>query len=274
MLLSTCVLASFAAAAPAAASSLTVTEEPGRAGANPDVVTATYQADTPGYVRVYAIDKVTPCPASEQEMRSNPPYPESLDDAAVVQGSSTVKFRANVGPKSHLCGYLVDNSGATTAVSDTPVRSYVDVAGWNFLTFVSFELRGGNPEKGNAEILTMCGAGESGVSDEDCPLAGHLTLTVSDATRKKFHLKGRTVLKHDFSEFIPANGLAEGESGVKPKFKLYKDPYDLRKYIFTLKVTVTSPRRASYSYTGKFRNGGGIYGIRIGTWTPGHHEEG
>jgi hypothetical protein len=168
----------------------------------------------------------------------------------VKPGSSTDKFKVTLDfngrgggvQRSHLCSKL-ENGYGTTAVADTPLRTYAEVAGWG-----GFALAVWMDAPKHANYWIRCGAGTTRFSDLDCPLAGHVALTVSAATRKKFHLKSRKLFDADIDGVAPPSfPLMVNKAPLNFKFP------KPRGVPATLKVTLTKPRKATFSTTAKLR---------------------
>jgi hypothetical protein len=159
-------------------------------------------------VRILGYEVGSPCPAAPGA--GNPTY-ESENAFAPAQGSSTTQFKDPVPDVSHthLCGYLTTNqtpySPGSSIVTDAPLKTWSDVAGWN-AEAVLFWLGGGGHEY--FAFDPWCSAGKTGSADADCAYSGRARVTVSSKLREKLHLKSRTILDHRFSgvERVPGGG--------------------------------------------------------------------
>jgi hypothetical protein len=175
-----------------------------------------------------------------------------------VERADRVRLPGTAASSSHFCAALHENSRETEDV-DVPVHSYASVNPANFYALIQVFAT-------NLSYHVRCSAGSTGITDDPCPMAGHLALTVSSATRRKLHLSGRTIYATD----LKSNRWGAGADMYR--VRLTTNLPEPRGVPVTLKVTLTSPVARTFSYSGKIKNIGGSLGVVAATYayrTPG-----
>jgi hypothetical protein len=204
-------------------------------------------------------------------------------DNRVPQGSSSKDFRLLFKKltvaRSHVCAYLHTSKPPpdmatwngepftpqeTWTMKDVPLTRWGDVAGFNVYATAYYigKLGSGKPQA--IRFIVGCSEGTSGMaSDGECPLKGHVFLTISSKLRKKFGLKSATIFDHDFDLVDHGYGPLRMDWPVKRKVasKLAPDKR-LSKITMTLKMRAPLDKRVS--------GRGNLFnyntGLRVASW--------
>lgn len=239
-------------AASASADSLTVSAQP--TGPGFQALTVNADAAEQGNFEVFRVEVGTACAPAEDAYADGPVLSGSVPAGSSTQQLTTERIRADVR-RSHLCSYLARDTSAQTATADTPpLRSYGDVAGFNY----GFDLHSyhthSSPSKPVFQFGPFCGVGaaKGTPTDTACLVQGRLRISVSEKARKRAHFGSRTILDRAFSQIQPAFGSLPFIEYPNREFqaKLRRHPVPV-----TVTVTFTAPVRATLSHTGALWDG-------------------